>query len=128
MLQALGGWTMDSRTLVERAKERVKKAEKRHQQALLYFAKAIYKEIPDVILEAADLARGRIAWDMSTSECFKLTSLEKKHFLLGKDNLSADEWRYVFDTVVAQLKTEPDIGWKNYDPDTPSTIVLIWNV
>jgi hypothetical protein len=65
---------------------------------------------------------------MSTSECFKLTSLEKKHFLLGKDNLSADEWRYVFDTVVAQLKTEPDIGWKNYDPDTPSTIVLIWNV
>lgn len=128
MLQAIGGWAMDSKTLVEKAKTRVKRAEKRHQQAILDFAKAIYKEIPDVILSNADLARSRVVWNMATSECFKLTTEDNKYFLLGKENLKDEEWRYVFDTIVARLKTEPDIGWKNYDPEMPSTIVLIWDV
>lgn len=128
MLQAIGGWAMDSKTLVERAKDRIKKAEKRHQQAILDFAKTIYKEIPDVILAAADMARGRIAWDMSKSECYKTTGQENKYFLLGKEKLKDDEWRFVFDSIVARLKTEPDIGWKNYDSEIPSTIVLVWDM
>jgi len=128
MLQAIGGWAMDSKTLVEKAKSRIRKAEKRHQQALLDFGKSIYKEIPEVILAAADMARGRVAWDMAKSECFQSKSRENKYLLLGKENLSDEEWHYVFDTIVARLKTEPDIGWKNYDPEAPSTIVLIWDM
>jgi len=128
MIKKAIGWSgLDSKTLVEKAKSRQKRAKRKHQSSLLSFSKLIYNEIPQVILAAADQGRGRIAWDMSKSECFNQKCVEDKYLLLGEENLSKEEWTFVFDTVVSKLKTEPDIAWKNYDVEFPSTIVLIWD-
>jgi len=128
MIKAAIGWSgLDSKTLVEKAKSRQNRAKRKHQSALLSFAKSVYNEIPEVILNAADQGRGRIAWNMAKSECFKSRCAENKYLLLGATTLSDDEWAFVFDTIVSKLKTEPDIAWKTYDPEQCSTIVLIWN-
>jgi len=111
MIKAAIGWSgLDSKTLVEKAKSRQKRAKRKHQTALLSFAKSVYNEIPEVILAAADQGRGRVAWDMAHSECFKNKCAENKYLLLGAENLSDEEWAFVFDTIVSKLKTEPDIA------------------
>lgn len=51
---------------------------------------------------------------------------ESKYFLLGNEDLNNEEWKHVWDSVVANLKTEVDISWYGHVADRPSVIVLIW--
>lgn len=70
-------WSGSSKTLAERAKTRMKRAKKKHQEELLAFSRDIFTEVPDVILEQADLAKTRVEFDMRQSMTFKRKKLGK---------------------------------------------------
>lgn len=108
----------------------MKRARRKHQEAVLEFSKSVYEEIPKVVLAAASRTRGRVCWDMSKSNAFVKMAEENKYFLLGESSLEPEEWKAVFDSVVSQLKTVQDMAWKIYNPDDPTTvssITLIWD-
>ena len=77
MLQAIG-WK-SSKTLVEAARSRMKKARRKHQQDLLSFSNLLHADIPEIILQQADLGKSRVEFNMTESNSFKLKKSEVRN-------------------------------------------------
>lgn len=124
MMKIMGGG--EKKTLVEKARTEIKRARRKHQEALMEFNTAVAAAVPDVILSTSRKCQSRIDWDMFKSATFANLRDTNPYFLLGEDNLTDEEWHDVHDAVVTRLKAEPDLSWKLYDADCPSVLTLIW--
>lgn len=116
----------EKKTLVEEARMKMKRARRKHKEALVEFPDLIVQELPKTVLDSAELNLTRIALNMETTESFKELCGKSKYFLLNRETLEDTEWKYVHDTVISRLQAEPDLSWKPFDSSSPQTLTLIW--
>lgn len=125
MIRSLMG--TEKKTMIEEAKTKMRRGARKHQEVLVEFSKLLVQAVPETIFASAELNRPRVAWDMRKSKAFETLKEENRWFLLGNDDLTVDEWQYLHETVISQLKAEAGLSWILFDRDTPSTLILIWD-
>lgn len=123
-MKAILGST-DKRTLVEKARAKLARSNRKHKEALAEFAAQLVDLLPGVIMHASDMGHRDVSWDVLTTDAYKVM-VANPYFLRDNKSLSTDDYAFVHETVLNRARAEPGLTWRVFYPSDPNIITLSW--